>query len=189
MSSTIIALGYRARSGKDTVGDYLVDKWGFKRIAFADKLKQVVSTLTGQDAFDTDFKFRTQTSGLTGGQMLQQVGVAIRGVHENIWIEASGLGAYALMPGARVVVTDCRFKNEAAAVKRLGGHLVEVRRPGLPIDLHSSEISGMLVNWDHVLHNDGTLNDLYVRVDALAACILGAGQGSPQGIQCPDQTR
>lgn len=189
MPSTIIALGYRARSGKDTVGDYLVAKWGFTRIAFADKLKQVVTTLTGQDAFETEFKFRTQVSGFTGGQLLQQVGVALRGVHENIWVDASGLSGFAMIPGARIVVTDCRFKNEAAAVKRLGGHLVEVRRPGLPTDHHISELGGTMINWDHVLDNSGTLAELYVKVDALAACILGAGQGSPQAIQFPEQSR
>ena len=34
-----------------------------------------------------------------------------------------------------------------------------------------------------------TLADLYVKVDALAACILGAGQCSPQVIQFPEQSR
>jgi hypothetical protein len=189
MPSTIIALGYRARSGKDTVGDYLVSKWGFKRIAFADKLKQVVTTLTGQDAFDPDFKHRTQVSGLTGGQVLQQVGVALRGVHDNIWVDASGLSGFAMMPGARIVITDCRFKNEAAAVKRLGGHLVEVRRPGLPDDSHSSEVGGTTIKWDRVLHNNSTLTQLYVQADALVADILGAAQRSPQAIQIPEQSR
>lgn len=187
--STIIALGYRARSGKDTVGDYLVNKWGFTRIAFADKLKQVVTLLSGKDAFDPDFKTDIQACGLTGGQMLQQVGVAIRNVHENFWIDASGLTGFAMLPHARIVVTDCRFKNEAAAVKKLGGHLVEVRRPGLPTDMHSSEVGGLLVPWDHVLHNDGTLNQLYSKVDELAACILGAAPCSPQEPLRPEQLR
>jgi hypothetical protein len=176
-TSTIIAVGYRARAGKDLVGQYLVDKWGFTRLAFADKLKHVVGTLFDADAFDQDFKQTTLTCGLTGGQALQQIGVKLREIHPNIWIESSGLGGYAMIPGMRVVVTDCRFKNEAAAVKRLGGHLVEVRRPVLPLDPHPSEMEGREINWDHVLENTTTIPRLYTQVDELVAGILSAAEG------------
>ena len=36
----IIGLGFKARSGKDTVADYLIENYGFKRLAFADALKE-----------------------------------------------------------------------------------------------------------------------------------------------------
>lgn len=179
-TSTIIAVGYRARAGKDLVGQYLVDKWGFTRLAFADKLKQVVGTLFDTDPFDPDFKESLLSCGLTGGQALQQIGVKLREVHPNIWIESSGIGGYAMLPDARVVVTDCRFKNEAAAVKRLGGHLVEVRRPGLPMDPHPSEMEGREISWDHVLENTTTIPQLYSQVDALVAGILSGAASRRQ---------
>jgi len=36
----IIGLTGKKRSGKDTAGNYLVNRWGFQRFAFADKLKE-----------------------------------------------------------------------------------------------------------------------------------------------------
>ena len=35
----IIGLGFKARSGKDCVADYLVGKYGFQKLSFADSLK------------------------------------------------------------------------------------------------------------------------------------------------------
>lgn len=160
----IIGLGYRARSGKDTVGAYLVKHHGFARISFADKLKEVVGKLYNCNAFDPGFKDELLSNGLTGGQTLQRVGVHMRQLDPNIWIAASGLEGYAAIPGCRIVVTDCRFENEAAAVKRLGGYLWEIRRPGLPTDSHSSEVDGKRVAWDTVIHNNSTVKDLETQV-------------------------
>lgn len=44
-SRIYILAGY-ARSGKDTAGVYLVEKYGVKRWAFADKLKEAAKRLT-----------------------------------------------------------------------------------------------------------------------------------------------
>jgi hypothetical protein len=173
MPATIIGLGYRARSGKDTVGEILVRRFGFMRVSFADQLKRTVGQLYRVDPFDPDFKTTALPNGMTGGQALQQIGVALRGVDENIWIHASGLTGYAMMPNARIVVTDVRFPNEAAAVRELGGKLWEIRRPGLPADSHASEIGGREIKWDAVIPNDTTLADLEGRVIACLALSCG----------------
>jgi hypothetical protein len=41
----VVLLGHQAHVGKDMLGEYLVKNHGFKRFAFADKLKQVVADL------------------------------------------------------------------------------------------------------------------------------------------------
>lgn len=41
MRDIVIAVSGKLRHGKDTVGDYLVFKYGFKQIGFADKLKEI----------------------------------------------------------------------------------------------------------------------------------------------------
>lgn len=178
MSSIIIGLGYRARSGKDTVGEILVKQFGFTRIAFADRLKQVVGQLYHADAFDPDFKTTTLHNGKTGGQTLQEIGALLRDYDEDILLQASGLAGYGAIPGMRLVITDVRHKNEAAAIKRLGGTLWEIRRPGLPTDLHASEVGGREIKWDAIIPNDTTLADLEARVIGCLALTYGIQPGA-----------
>lgn len=69
-----------------------------------------------------------------------------------------------------VVVTDCRFDNEAEAIREAGGKVVRVVRPSLPAptDSHASEsgISEYLV--DREIVNGGTLDDLRAAAEELA---------------------
>lgn len=67
------------------------------------------------------------------------------------------------------VIDDVRFFNEAQMIKSLGGSTWKIVRPGLiPPRGHASE--GSLNDWDgfdHVIVNDGSLQDLYDKIDAL----------------------
>lgn len=71
---------------------------------------------------------------------------------------------------ASVVITDCRFDDEAEAVRAAGGKVVRIVRPSLtgPTDAHASEsgISEHLV--DREIVNDGTLDDLRAASEELA---------------------
>ena len=59
------------------------------------------------------------------------------------------------------VITDCRMKNEAKAVKVRGGLVVRIIRPGVgPINNHQSEIDLDDYPFDYVIVNDGSLKDL-----------------------------
>jgi len=53
------------------------------------------------------------------------------------------------------VVTDCRFDNEALAIRRLGGEIWQVQRPGhkTPEGGHVSQTDGMRFNPERVLIN------------------------------------
>jgi len=63
------------------------------------------------------------------------------------------------------VITDTRFPNEAQAIKDAGGILIRVVRPGnTPINTHSSETSLDNYPFDHVIINDGSLEDLVEKV-------------------------
>ena len=57
----IIGFGGKMGSGKDTAAQFLVDKYGYKRYAFADNLKQMcmqIFDLSYEDCYDQDQKFR-----------------------------------------------------------------------------------------------------------------------------------
>ena len=71
--------------------------------------------------------------------------------------------------GFNAIIDDVRFFNEAQMIKSLGGSMWKIVRPGLiPPKGHASE--GSLNDWDgfdHVIVNDGSLQDLYDKIDAL----------------------
>lgn len=66
------------------------------------------------------------------------------------------------------LLTDMRFPNEAAAVKQRGGIVVRVTRPETDhlAGTHESETAlDDYANWDVVIENTGTMNDLLKQVE------------------------
>lgn len=162
----IIAFGYLARSGKDTAGSYLVARYGFRRVAFADALKRAASALTDMDAFDDDFKHQMTPLGLSGGHILQCLGMALRREFgDDVFVHLSLLTELAKLC-QNVVVTDLRFPNEAATIRRLGGTCVRIDR-NVARDKHISERAGAEIEWDYIIPNNDPVEHLYARLDVL----------------------
>ena len=97
-------------------------------------------------------------------QFLQRLGTdAVRNcVHKDAWIIAAMTG---YGEGTNWIFTDVRFPNEAQAIKDKGGVIIRLNRypPGVSpklMNLHESEIS--LDDWefDYIIWNNGTLEDL-----------------------------
>ena len=80
-----------------------------------------------------------------------------------------------------IVVTDVRFRDEAEALKRMGAMLVRIIRTaggdagatetptspcatGIPGHLSEIDLNGW-EGWDYVIDNNGSLQDLAVRVE------------------------
>lgn len=133
-----ILAGY-ARSGKDTAGAYLVEKYGVKRWAFADKLKEAAkrltvmiptSPLTGAvvevlraAGMDTEYEMGTENLHVpfwdgrdeTKRHPCVQLGKAMRDVVDPmIWVRAvfEDEKFWADVRNTGVVITDCRYLNE-----------------------------------------------------------------------------
>lgn len=135
-------------SGKGTVGDILADKYNFKKMAFADSLKDAVSAIFGwpRHLLEGDTKesreFREKEDpywtsrmgrSITPRIVLQQVGSeCMRDVFgEDIWISSLLSKITAIMntyTDTPIVITDCRFPNEIQQIQRLGGKVVRVVR-------------------------------------------------------------
>lgn len=185
----LIGLMGKKRAGKDSFAQFLIDRHGFTRIAFADRLKQAVLEI--DPYVDTGSGLHRLSEIVEFGgweiaknfpevrRLLQATGMAVRNnLHENVWVES----AMADVGKVRtpVVITDARFPNEAWAIKNHGGVLVRINRPGLPDDdTHISEHA--LDDWvpDVVVDNDSDLESLRVQADALIAG-LSAGQSKPK---------
>jgi len=85
-------------------------------------------------------------------------------------------------PSRNVVITDLRYKNEAEAVQLGDGYLVRCKRvvPKLKVvPNHKSEVDLLSVhdddfNW--ILNNDGTVQDLWNKVDEMVRVWLARGK-------------
>ena len=81
-----------------------------------------------------------------------------------------------MVPKTHVVIPDVRFHNELAVLKKAGAKMLRVVRPGAgltgPEGFHTSETEqqGILDNeFDHVIDNSGSLDDLKTAVDQIVA--------------------
>lgn len=174
-------------------GHYYTE-WEIKK--FAGKLKEVASILTGISIHkfeDQDFKKTflseewdryisgpyngEQKHRMTVRELLQKVGTECMRdcLHENVWVNAlfadyecthadqapNGLDC------SNWIITDCRFPNEAQAVKAHGGVVIRVERPIQEKGTHPSETALDDWSFDHVISNDGTLEELLLKVQQL----------------------
>lgn len=182
----LIGLSGLKLSGKDTTGEYLVEAHGFTRLSFADPLKisggavfgitleDVERTKNDETALITlDIPAADRQSGgrvrvkLTMREYLQRYGTeAHRDVFgKSFWTEQLLLKIAGTQ--GDIVVTDCRFENETAALKGAGGIIVCIQRPGTEVgDAHASEEQFPDL-WDATIQNDGTIEDLHRKLDFL----------------------
>jgi hypothetical protein len=122
---------------------------------------------------------------ITPRYILQQWGTEVcrQGFHDDIWI--ASLENKLRTTQDDVVISDCRFPNEIRAIRSQGGHVVRViRGPDpqwfapvrdhfrgqgpLPAELpHASEWSWAGTEFDSVIDNNGSLDELYVQITDL----------------------
>lgn len=173
----VIGIGGLKKSGKNAVADILVRDHGYVLFAWADTLKGACRLVFGftEEQVNGDLKEIVDAFwGLTPREVMQKVGTeGFRAIWEDIWVRAL-LRRIAGVP--RVVITDCRFPNELAAVRALGGRVWLVDRKGLQLDVdgHSSEQLaarnvaahrlGTCSDFDTVIENYGGLDHLRERV-------------------------
>ena len=174
-------------SGKDTVSKRLEQKHGFRRDSFAKSLKDAVSAMFNWDREmlegngDDSRQWREQPDEfwskkfgkpVTPRWVLQHFGTEVmrQHMHDAIWID-SCLMRY---NGTPTVIADTRFQNELKMIQKSGGKLILVKRGELPSKLemqqkgaHQSEWDWMGWDFDFIIENDGTKEDLYKKVDDL----------------------
>jgi hypothetical protein len=190
-------------SGKGTVGDMLQNEFGYVQDSFARPLKDAVAAIFGWDRQllegvtpesrlwrEVPDPFWSEKFGypFTPRSALQLMGTeAGRNVfHTDIWV----ISLLHRNQHNNVVVTDVRFQNEIAAIKKNNGMVVRVRRGSNPdwfhtaycankgntaakeemkqLGIHLSEWDWIGTEVDHTIYNDGTLADLRNNTRGLA---------------------
>jgi hypothetical protein len=182
-----IALIGRARTGKDTAAAILGRKRGYRRLAFADPLRDIaydLDPIVGLESARSGFTFPERYSAVlerfgyefskdSYGEVrrtLQRLGVAVRDhLGEDVWVRALESRIEATHPSIPLVVTDVRFPNEVDALRDRGFVLVRLTRltastPGANAT-HVSETALDDVRADFTFANDGTVEDLEAFLD------------------------
>jgi hypothetical protein len=184
VTRTIIAFTGLAGSGKSTAAAHLCDNHGFERVRFAGPLKDMMRALglTEQEV-EGDRKELpcALLCGKTPRWAMQSVGTEWGRdlIGSNLWTNAWQAAVDRLPPAVPVVVDDCRFVNEAAAVRANGGALVKIVRPGAGAGAagHSSEGQDLGIVADTIA-NIGTPEDLQYRLDAVVRDLSWAMAGT-----------
>lgn len=174
----LIGVSGRKRSGKDTFAARLTEAHGFTRIAFADPMRELALALDPLISPGWRLSHIVHAHGWEGAKenpevrrTLQRLGTegGRKVLGENIWVDTAMRTAHAA--GGPVVFTDCRFPNEAHAVRRAGGLVVRIERAGLPnSDPHPSESAIDDWTFDYVVRNDGTIAALHAEADWILTC-------------------
>ena len=169
----IIGLSGYAQSGKDTVAQILVEDYGYTRVAFADKLRELLF------AMDPPVGIDNHTVGLQNYVEVYGWDVAKQHPHVRSMLQNLGLGARQLFgpqfwineamksmlndprPDLKYVITDVRFINEADMVKANNGQVWRVKRDSVrPVNGHVSESQMDDYQVDQILKNDGSIEEL-----------------------------
>lgn len=173
-------------SGKDFAADYLIEKYGFTRYAFADNVRLVSEAWFPEMYGDGTKKPR---------ELLQSVGTKFREIDENVWIKAllddirrknEQLIKEGFYP-ENIVITDCRMPNEYQKLKENGYVFVricasdEIRNQrmierGDIFDSndtqHHTESFYDSFDYDHSIPNDESPENLYRRIDYLMSSLM-----------------
>ena len=180
-------------SGKGTVSDRLEQKHNFRKDSFARSLKDAVSSMFNWDREMLEGKteqsrawrekpdvFWSKRFGkdVTPRWVLQYFGTEVmrQGMHDSIWIDS----CMARYDGKPTVIADTRFENEIKIIREMGGSILLVKRGQdpdwftdyvegnvVPKNIHLSEYAWAKSEYDHLITNDGTLEDLHSKIDDL----------------------
>lgn len=161
----VVALTGAAGSGKSTAADYLIRHHGYERVKFAGPLKDMCRAIgLTEDHIEGHLKEVPcdMLCGKTPRHLMQALGTELGRnlIGEDFWIR---LWLHRVAAAKRVVVDDCRFPNEAAAVRSLGGVIIKLEGRGGIAGGHESEKG--CGTWDGVVENDGCVTDLYAGVE------------------------
>jgi len=178
---TIIGVSGCKRSGKDTIGKYLVNNHGFVRIAFADSLKDACKIIFGfsdeQVHGDEAKEVVDEYWEHTPREILQKVGTELfrdtlpsvcQNISKDVWIRSVDRKIKNLqkLGHNKFVITDLRFPNEAQFIKQNGGTIWKVSRNFKSSQTdHQSEALIDDLPYDHLFDNSRTIDDLFENVE------------------------
>lgn len=175
----LIGITGKIGSGKSTAASYLQKQHYLMEYSMAGPLKEIgaVFGFTQEQLYGTqEQKLQIHPYwGISSREFLQKVGTELfreqlpkvlpnMKIKRTIWCEIFRLKYEQQDHGA--VVSDIRFLDEVDTIHEMGGTVIRIVRPGLDeSSTHRSELEMDSIKADYTIVNDGTLNDLYSRLD------------------------
>lgn len=169
----IIGIHSKARSGKDTIANFILALRGGYIYSFADPIRAMIAAI-GIDMRDPYWQEHKEdlipALGVSPRRLMQTLGTewGRNLINPNIWIIMATQNL--LRFGNGMIIPDVRFENEADWVRSNGGVLIHVERPNAPkIEAHDSEkgVEFRADLGDLKIVNSGTLEDLHEKVRRL----------------------
>lgn len=163
--------------GKDTLGDYIIQKYNCKQYAFAYPLKKLIKDLfelSDDQLYGSTKEIVDERWNTTPRKLMQYIGTELFRNQlknlipelnfENLWIRKFN-DWYAQNKHHNIIISDIRFKDEMEAIKKNGGIIFKVDRKLPYEDNHASELFFKEVVPDFVLDNNSTKEHLYEQFD------------------------
>ena len=195
----IIGLCGLIGSGKGTTAEHLMRQHDFIGVSFAETLKDAAACIFGWDrdmleGDTTESRHeREQTDDwwserlgfdVSPRSMLQFMGTEVmrNHLHPDIWVLATEmriLGMEELFVKSvgrkpNFVISDVRFPNEIAMIRRNGGKIWHVQRGPLPDwfgkddpSIHESERAWNNEHMDATIYNNGTVEQMFGTADVM----------------------
>ena len=181
--------GFRRESFANTLKDAVASVFGWDRVMLEGKTKE---SREWREQVDQWWSNRIGLPHLTPRWVLQNWGTEVcrKGFHDDIWI--ASLENKLRLSKDNVVISDCRFPNEINAIKAQGGKVIWVQRGPLPTwydlavaanagfsnameiraqlaaeGIHASETSWVGTDFDEIINNNGSIDDLYAQLRTL----------------------
>ena len=165
------------QQGKSTAARFLVNEYGYSCISFADPLKAMIRTLLTCAGYSYDdiqawcnegkemeipiigasYRHLARTLGTEWGREL---------VSSDVWINIAEQKI--IHSHGSICVDDMRFRNELNLLRVRGFRLVKIVRDTGRRDSHISDSAlASFEDWDHVITNDGTLEEFHEKIEAI----------------------
>lgn len=177
---------FRRDSFAGTLKDAVAAVFGWPREMLEGRTKQ---SREWREQVDPWWAERLGMPNLTPRLVLQLWGTEVcrKSFHDDIWI--ASIENKLRNSQDNIVISDCRFPNEIKSIKAAGGQVIWVKRGQLPdwydtaeransgsendrlalqqIGVHASETAWVGTDFDVVVDNNGSIEDLYNQVRSL----------------------
>jgi hypothetical protein len=177
---------FRRESFASTLKDAVASVFGWDRMLLEGRTKEAREW---REQVDPWWAERLAMPTLTPRWVLQYWGTEVcrRAFHDDIWI--ASLENKLRTSKDHIVISDCRFPNEIQSIQNAGGKIVWVQRGELPSwydlaveankgsniaanelkmkKIHASETAWVGTNFDVIIDNNSTIDDLYHQAEKL----------------------